>query len=144
MGQPVTRIGPAMPFSKRILEQNPKYGTIELVPCALNGSSISRWQRGRDVYGNMTARAEAAVKNGGKIEALLWWQGGADSDNIDKAHKYKEDLTKSFQDIRADLKLPELLIIQVVILYWIDPRGTVVIERPKCGERRPPCPALGS
>ncbi|OWM64484.1 hypothetical protein CDL15_Pgr020451 [Punica granatum] len=113
MGQPVTRIGPAMPFSKRILEQNPKYGTIELVPCALNGSSISRWQRGRDVYGNMTARAEAAVKNGGKIEALLWWQGGADSDNIDKAHKYKEDLTKSFQDIRADLKLPELLIIQL-------------------------------
>ncbi|OWM73158.1 hypothetical protein CDL15_Pgr001272 [Punica granatum] len=113
--QPVTGLGPAMPFAKGILERNPSYGTIGLVPCALDGSSISRWQRGRYVYGNLTTRAEAAVKSGGKMEALLWWQGGADSDNIDKARKYKEDLTKFFQDIRADLKLPKLLIIQVVI-----------------------------
>ncbi|OWM73156.1 probable carbohydrate esterase At4g34215 [Punica granatum] len=122
--QPATGLGPEMPFAKGILERNPSYGTIGLVPC----SSISRWQRGRYVYGNLTARAEAAVKNGGKIEALLWWQGGADSDNINKAHKYKEDLTKFFQDIRADLKLPELLIIQVVILPGRKPFASIVRE----------------
>ncbi|KAK4752736.1 hypothetical protein SAY87_021534 [Trapa incisa] len=36
-------IGPRMPFARRILELEPTFGTIGLVPCAFGGTSIDEW-----------------------------------------------------------------------------------------------------
>lgn len=114
----VCGIGPAMSFARTLLEKNASdIGTVGLVPCAVGGTNISLWERdaydGGTLYHQLIHRARAAVECGGVIRAMLWYQGEADSDNPDDAKLYKGRLEKFFADVRSDLELPTLPIIQV-------------------------------
>ncbi|KAK4796382.1 hypothetical protein SAY86_028708 [Trapa natans] len=64
----INGIGPGMPFAHEILRLKPDYGTIGLVPCALAGSPIERWQRGSSLYDLLLLRVNAAVEGGGRRE----------------------------------------------------------------------------
>lgn len=109
----INGVGPGMPFAHELLRLRPDYGTIGLVPCALAGSSIDRWQRGTALYDRLMLRANASVQGGGKIQGILWQQGGSDSGSLDDASAYKPKLSKFFHDLREDLKSPDLVILQV-------------------------------
>ncbi|KAK4795922.1 hypothetical protein SAY86_028248 [Trapa natans] len=61
----INGVDPGMPFAHEILRLKPDYGTIGLVPCALAGSSIERWQRGSSLYDRLMLRVNAAVEGGG-------------------------------------------------------------------------------
>ncbi|OWM80692.1 hypothetical protein CDL15_Pgr006722 [Punica granatum] len=111
----INGVGPGMPFAHEILKLKPDYGTIGLVPCALAGSSIDRWQRGTALYDRLMLRANVSVQGGGKIQALLWQQGGSDSESIGDAIAYQPKLSKFFSDVREDLKSPDLIILQIAI-----------------------------
>lgn len=114
-------IGPGMPFAHSILKLNPSFGPIGLVPCAYGASNISEWQRGTKLYSQMMKRARASMKNNdATIGALLWWQGGADSEKQEDAMSFKAKTMKFFHDIRVDLKSPQLPILQVEIISYID------------------------
>lgn len=44
-------IGPTMVFANVVLEMDPEFGTIGLVPCAVGGTSIDKWsQSSRYIY----------------------------------------------------------------------------------------------
>jgi hypothetical protein len=109
-------IGPGMPFANAILDKYPSFGSIGLVPCAKGGTRIMEWAKGTELYNQLVSRAKASLTGGGKIRALLWYQGESDTAEQD-AKLYKSRLEKFFNDVRHDLNYPDLPIIMVRILY---------------------------
>ncbi|KAK4274655.1 hypothetical protein QN277_017846 [Acacia crassicarpa] len=121
-------IGPGMPFANRILEKKPEVGVVGLVPCAIGGTNISEWERGRELYTHMMRRAQASVRDGGTISALLWYQGESDTLNVADAQSYGSRLRKFFSHVRADLQSPLLPIIQVALASGQGPYVETVRE----------------
>src|SRR3569833_2909425 len=56
-------VGPGSQFGREMAEAYPK-ATIALVPCAVGGTPLSRWQKGGDLYEAAVVRAKAAMKDG--------------------------------------------------------------------------------
>ncbi|CAI9095801.1 OLC1v1031822C2 [Oldenlandia corymbosa var. corymbosa] len=123
-------IGPGIPFANSLLKRIPDYGTIGLVPCAISGAKIIQWQKGTIFYDQLVNRAKAAVQNGGgnnTIEALLWYQGESDTMSQTDANLYKGRLQQFIIDLRKDLNLPDLLVIEVFLLQQF--RGCACFRR---------------
>lgn len=91
---------------------------IGLVPCAVGGTRIQEWSRGSVLYQQMIGRAKAALTSGGKISAVLWYQGESDTVRHEDAYSYRARLEKLIFDLRTDLHLPHLLFIQVIYFSY--------------------------
>jgi hypothetical protein len=115
-----TGVGPGMAFANVVLAKDPTFGVIGLVPCAIGGTAISQWGRGTSLYKRLVRRAQAALQDGGTIQALLWYQGEADTVSKEAADSYGAKLESFFVDVRDDLKSPMLPIIQVRIILSFD------------------------
>ena len=89
--------------------------SLGLVPCAVGGTAIKEWARGEHLYESMIKRAKESLKGSGQreIKALFWYQGESDSLNEQAAEAYKANMEKLIHDVREDLNLPSLPIIQV-------------------------------
>ncbi|KAH7854577.1 hypothetical protein Vadar_015532 [Vaccinium darrowii] len=110
-----TGVGPGMSFANAVLANDSSLGVVGLVPCAIGGTKISLWGRGSFLYDQLVRRASTAVQDGGKIRAVLWYQGESDTVNKEDAELYKGRLEKFFLDLRSDLQLPSIPIIQVAL-----------------------------
>lgn len=108
----VCGLGPGMSFANAVKE---RVGKIGLVPCAVGGTAIKEWARGEHLYENMVKRARESVKDGGEIKGLLWYQGESDTSTQHDADAYHENLVRLIENVRHDLALPSLPIIQVAI-----------------------------
>ncbi|KAL9237988.1 hypothetical protein vseg_012472 [Gypsophila vaccaria] len=109
-------VGPAMAFANSIIQRHPRrVGVIGLVPCAVGGTNITQWARGGWLYGQMIRRTTAAVRDGGTVQGLVWYQGESDTVVKVDAERYQRRLEKLFLDIRTDLQSPMLPILQVAI-----------------------------
>ncbi|KAB8094666.1 hypothetical protein EE612_021917 [Oryza sativa] len=107
-------LGPAMPFAHRLLLLLHSDEVLGLVPCAVGGTRIWMWARGQPLYEAAVDRARAAVADGGgAIGAVLWFQGESDTIELDDARSYGAKMERLVADLRADLHLPNLLVIQV-------------------------------
>ncbi|KAL2477295.1 putative carbohydrate esterase [Forsythia ovata] len=123
-------VGPGMSFANTVKD---RLGVIGLVPCAIGGTSIIKWEKGGILYENMIKRAKAAVEVGcgGEVKALLWYQGESDTHNLTEALKYKDRLEKFINDVRIDLDIPSLPVLEVIIESSDGPFKDVVIEQQK-------------
>ncbi|OIT19410.1 putative carbohydrate esterase, partial [Nicotiana attenuata] len=117
----VCGVGPGMSFANSVLEKDPSFGVIGLVPCAIGGTNISEWVRGGVLYNQMIRRTEAALQGGGKLQALLWYQGESDTQNLEDAILYKFRLKRLFESVRRDLQSPTLPVIQVALASSLGP-----------------------
>nr|XP_043637761.1 probable carbohydrate esterase At4g34215 [Erigeron canadensis] len=124
----VCGVGPGMSFANSLLRKDPSIGVVALVPCAIGGTNISEWVRGGELYKQMIRRTKAAVNEGGIIRGLLWYQGESDTLNIEDAQAYKSRLHRFFLDVRADLHLPLLPIVQVALASISGPYTNMVRE----------------
>lgn len=106
----VCGLGPGMSFANAVRE---RVGKIGLVPCAVGGTAIKEWARGEHLYENMVKRARESVKDGGEIKGLLWYQGESDTSSQHDADAYHENMVRLIENVRHDLALPSLPIIQV-------------------------------
>ncbi|XP_028772591.1 probable carbohydrate esterase At4g34215 [Neltuma alba] len=106
-------VGPAMAFANHVIGS--AGGTVGLIPCAAGGTRISQWSRGSRLYTQLIQRANRSVSEGGTVRALLWYQGESDTVRKEDADSYKARLQSFFTDLRSDLQLPSLLIIQVAV-----------------------------
>jgi hypothetical protein len=112
--EPITRgerkkipgVGPGLAFGKAMAEANPEM-IIGLVPCAVGGTPLQRWERGADLYSNAVVRAKAAAEFG-TIAGILWHQGEADAGTETNAATYGERLAKMVAALRTELKSPYL------------------------------------
>ncbi|KAK4274657.1 hypothetical protein QN277_017848 [Acacia crassicarpa] len=106
-------VGPAMAFANHVIQS--AGGPVGLVPCAAGGTRIAQWSRGSHLYTQLIERANRSVSDGGTIRALLWYQGESDTVRKDDADSYKARMQRFITDLRSDLRLPSLLIIQVAV-----------------------------
>ncbi|KAF3795835.1 putative carbohydrate esterase [Nymphaea thermarum] len=115
----VCGIGPGMPFANELLSHlgphQPKGLVIGLVPCAVGGTAIKEWGRGCHLYEDMVKRAKHSVEEGGSIKALLWYQGESDTTSDQDAQCYGKRMEELIHNVRSDLHLPDLPVIQVAI-----------------------------
>ncbi|KAK4563226.1 hypothetical protein RGQ29_005653 [Quercus rubra] len=108
----VCGVGPGMSFANAVRE---RVGVVGLVPCAVGGTAIKEWARGEHLYESMVMRAKESVKGGGEIRGLLWYQGESDTSHQHDAEAYQGNMEKLISNVREDLGLPSLPIIQVAI-----------------------------
>jgi hypothetical protein len=110
-------VGPGMAFAESLLAKNPKLA-IGLVPCAVGGSPIERWEKGAKLYEEAMRRAKLAMQTTAtvkaKIRGVLWLQGESNANQAGLAvHEAK--LLKLIDDLRAELGQPELPFIACTI-----------------------------
>ncbi|KAJ1431062.1 Sialate O-acetylesterase domain [Sesbania bispinosa] len=119
-------IGPGMAFANSILHKHKVLGIVGLVPCAIGGTNISQWERGKELYNHMMKRIKASLRDGGTIRALLWYQGESDTENLNDAQSYQTRVHKFFLDVRDDMQSPLLPIIQVALASGSGPYIEIV------------------
>jgi hypothetical protein len=99
--KPIAGVGLGSTFGRVMAKANPEV-VIGLIPCAVGGTPLARWQKGKDLYEQALVRARAAMKDG-TLKGILWHQGEGDSKREDDAKTYGERLAKMVTDLRADL-----------------------------------------
>ncbi|CAN1276677.1 Probable carbohydrate esterase At4g34215 [Linum perenne] len=115
-------VGPGMAFSKAVKERlGEGGGVIGVVPCGVGGTAIAKWARGEELYENMVKRAKESVKCGGEgaeikcLLCLLWYQGESDALTEHDAASYQGKMEELVRNVREDLGLPQLPVIQVAL-----------------------------
>jgi len=104
-----TGFGPGTFFAAAMLEGDPE-GKIGLVGTAVGGSPLNHWIKGAPHYETALKQARIAMKTA-TIEGVLWHQGESDSNDAALAESYESRLVQMFQDLRADLGIPDLPIV---------------------------------
>lgn len=133
-------VGPGMAFANAVRERGGVAGmAVGLVPCAVGGTAIRQWARGEELYESMVRRARASVRDGGgggEIKALLWYQGESDTSTQHDAEAYGEKMEALIKNVRDDLGLPSLPVIQVAITSG-DARYMDIVRRAQLGIKLP-------
>jgi arylsulfatase A-like enzyme len=87
-------------FALRMAAAEPQ-AMIGLVPCAVGGTPLSRWQKGADLYEQALKRIRAAQK-AGIVRGVLWHQGENDALDLQQAESYGRRLAEMVNDLRQD------------------------------------------
>ncbi|XP_028551302.1 probable carbohydrate esterase At4g34215 isoform X2 [Dendrobium catenatum] len=122
-------VGPGMPFAHAVLAAGRVATPVRLVPCAVGATRIREWARGTALYLNLMRRASAAMAEGGKLAAVLWYQGETDTISREDAVAYGGRMKTLVSDLRRDLGDPDLLIIQIRLL---DRKATILLTFRLC------------
>ncbi|MDB6121128.1 MAG: hypothetical protein JWQ71_121 [Pedosphaera sp.] len=111
--EPITRdrksglgVGPGFAFGKVMAVKDPSV-TVGLVPCAVGGTPLKRWEKGGDLYERAVKRAKFAMKDG-TLKGVLWHQGESDSGTQTNADSYGMRLAHMIHDLRTDLGFTNL------------------------------------
>ena len=88
-------------FGIEMAKANPKI-KIGLIPCAVGGTPIRRWQENGNLYQAALKRAKIAMK-AGVLKGILWHQGENDSGKETTAKIYEQQLHAMIAAWRKDL-----------------------------------------
>ena len=131
----VVGVGPGLSFGIQMAEANPNV-RIGLVPCAVGGTSISRWQPGADdeatkthPYDDAVQRIENAMRCG-VVKGMLWHQGESDSDPTASA-AYLPKLAELIGRIRQLTGQPSLPVVAGELGRYKDVYGLINAELQK-------------
>ena len=102
---PRAGVGPGMSFAAELVERDPDT-RIGLVPCAVGGTPLSRWEPGADLYENAIATARPALSEG-RLRAFLWHQGESDARDESLSASYEKRLTATISGFRQQLSVPD-------------------------------------
>lgn len=109
-------VGPGLAFGAALAEANPNV-RIGLVPCAVGGTSITKWQPGAYdeatqtyPYDDAAARITAAMRYG-VVRGLLWHQGESDATPDAALAAYVPKLAELIGRVRALTGQPALPVV---------------------------------
>lgn len=120
-------VGPGISFALEMLKTDPGI-TIGLVPCAVGGTPLKRWQKkGGDLYARAIERAKLA-EQAGVIMGVLWLQGESDSGKQASAERYEAGLAGMIKDLRGDLGQPDLPVVVGQIGGFLSPEKNPFVE----------------
>lgn len=107
----VAGVGPGLKFAQEMLEITDDKVSIGLVPCAVGGTSINKWQKGAydartetHPYDDAIVRIKQAMQKG-IIKGVIWHQGESDSKDI---NGYLTKLKQLILTIREVVQNPDL------------------------------------
>lgn len=98
----IVGVGPALNFGRTMKAVAEDQVVIGLIPCAVGGSELARWEKGGDLYKAALARARRAMQDG-TLKGILWHQGESDSVLGPRAVTYGMRLDAMIADLRKDL-----------------------------------------
>ncbi|SEO17619.1 protein of unknown function [bacterium A37T11] len=107
--KPGAGVGPGLAFAQEISKEDPD-DEIGLIPCAVGGTSISKWQK--EAYDTVTKthpyedaiqRVRLALKDG-TLKGILWHQGEGDSGK-DRYLQYEARFDSLYNNLKKDLGL---------------------------------------
>ncbi|CAI9763608.1 unnamed protein product [Fraxinus pennsylvanica] len=102
-------VGPGMAFANAILEKDPNFGVIVLVPCAIGGTSITAWSGSNSsLRSQMIKRTNEALEYGGKIRAILWYQGEKDTETEAASYLFPSEYQMFLYRLHQELKYHEI------------------------------------
>jgi len=110
-----------MSFARAMADADPDI-TVGLIPCAVGGTPLQRWQKGGDLYEQAVVRAKLAMKDG-TLKGILWHQGEADSGEEATARNYAARLAQMITDLRADLEAGEVPFVAGKLGEFLAPTG---------------------
>jgi hypothetical protein len=99
-------VGLGSSFARAMAEANPNV-TIGLIPCAVGGTPLVRWQKEGDLWQQAVERAKLAMRDG-TLRGVLWHQGEADSAQLMTAETYAARLSQMVRDLRVELGTPDV------------------------------------
>jgi hypothetical protein len=97
-------IGLGMSFAAEVRRLHPDW-TVGLLPCAVGGTRLCRWEKGADLHKNAVAMTREALV-AGTLAGILWHQGEGDGHEAAEAESYGERLPRMITDLRAALGAP--------------------------------------
>lgn len=97
----IAGVGLGSTFGRAMADADPTI-TVGLIPCAVGGTPLARWQKDGDLYKQAVARAKKAMGDG-TLAGILWHQGEGDSGNEETANSYGARLAQMIVDLRAEL-----------------------------------------
>ena len=111
-------VGPGLAFAEAIAKARPD-SRVLLIPCAVGGTQVAAWQKGKRLYEETVRKARLALKQSPKgkarIAAALWLQGESDSTSSEKLAAYQDRIDALIGALRLDLNSPELPFIACTI-----------------------------
>ena len=111
-------VGPGLAFAETLIKSQPKT-RIALIPCAVGGTGLGKWQKGQRLYKEAIRRAKLALEQGpeGKtrLAGALWLQGESDSSTPERIAAYPARLKQLIKDLRADTGVSSLPFIACTI-----------------------------
>jgi hypothetical protein len=131
-------VGPGISFSQALAGAQPNT-RVALIPCAMGGSNITQWRKGRMLYDATVRRAKLALSQGPKgktrIAGALWLQGESDT-TPNKIKMYPSSLGQLIDNLRADLAIANLPFIACTIGEKKSPElrtklNAILLELPK-------------
>lgn len=93
--------GLGIPFAQTLLRHAPSR-RIGLIPAAMGGSALDEWKPGGKLYTDAVRRARVAMKSG-KLRAILWHQGEADTPRLETIRTYQARWIAVMQSLRTEL-----------------------------------------
>ena len=125
---PKAAVGPGMSFAREMLKDEKPGVSIGLVPCAVGGSPLKKWEKGGSLYIQALDRIEKARKKG-TLKGVLWHQGETDAASLQLAKSYQRRLAKMIGDFRDALGQKELIfVVGTLADYFIGDKTFVYTE----------------
>lgn len=115
----IAGVGPGSGFGPAMAEADESV-VIGLVPCAVGGTPLSRWEADGDLYQEAVRRAKIAIRDG-TLKGVIWHQGEADAGREATATTYGRRLAGMISALRRDLEAPELPIVVGELGEFIGP-----------------------
>ncbi|MCA9084082.1 MAG: sialate O-acetylesterase [Planctomycetaceae bacterium] len=102
----IAGVGLGSTFGRVMADADPSI-TVGLIPCAVGGTPLSRWQKDGDLYQQAVVRAKAAMQKG-TLKGILWHQGESESGSAERSGNYCERLSGMVTDLRTELQSPDV------------------------------------
>ena len=127
-------VGLCSEFARDLHKAHPE-SKIGLIPCAMGGSPLDKWQPGQNLYVNAVARAKEAMKNG-RLAGILWHQGESDA-KPDLVATYPARFQTMITQLRKDLGAEEVPLLIGEVIPGHGNHDAVNVALAKCVEETP-------
>lgn len=135
--KPIAGVGLGISFAETMLAAGKDQDeVIGLIPSAVGGTPLQRWQKNGDLYAQALARTRIAMEKG-TLHGILWHQGENDALAMDWAQSYGTRFAQMIRDLRADLGMGDIPFVAGKLGTFLDPqpeyRGAKLVNEAVAG-----------
>ncbi len=139
--KPAAGVGLCSEFAREIHKADPK-ATIGLIPCAVGGSPLDKWQPNTAFYKTAIQRAKEAM-NQGKLAGILWHQGESDS-KPEQIATYPARFETMMTQLRKDLGAENVPLLIGEVIPGFGKHDDINVALAETAKKTPNCVLVSS